>query len=419
MPIIISWFIWTFISKYFRFVIAGKTYQFCVPPFGLSTVPREFTKTLAPVVHLLRTQGIRVHAYLDDWIIWADSPGHSLQHTRQTTQLIQSLRWTVNWKKSMLDPSRILNFLGLHFNLERAIVSPPDPFLDSLTSVLSRLSTSTAMPAYKISSITCRISHLAPFIHYERLHLRFLQFWIKRHWATQSVMGHSDPTGCGISLSTPLVQQTRSSSRRASASLGTQPVFLHRCISNRMGSHLAESSFIGTVVSTRILSVHQLAGDRGHPISSISVGTSVAQSDCSCALRQQYSSGLHSQTGGAHSISLFNKTFIFWTSGEQGDSSLCFTLRGRQSLGVRLPLHILGRLRPSVRLPSSSHSSPNHPEDQGLSRHHGDSHCLAARVSTVTPIATTTHPMASHTADQRSTVPIHFQHPPPSVPQRA
>ena len=82
------------IRKYFRFVIAGKTYQFSVFPFGLSTAP----KTLAPVVQLLRTQGIRVHAYLDlvhayldDWIIHADSPDQSRQHTQKTIRLLQSL----------------------------------------------------------------------------------------------------------------------------------------------------------------------------------------------------------------------------------------------------------------------------------------------------------------------------------------
>ena len=41
------------IPKNFCFVIAGKTYQ-----FRLSTAPRVFTKTLAPVVQLLRTHGI-------------------------------------------------------------------------------------------------------------------------------------------------------------------------------------------------------------------------------------------------------------------------------------------------------------------------------------------------------------------------
>ena len=130
--------------------------------FGLSTAPREFTKTLAPVVQLLRTQGIRVHAYLDDWFIRAHSPEQSLQYTRQTIQLLQTLEWTINWKKSMLEPSHILDFLGLHFNLEQVIFSPPDSFLHSLTSVLSHLSTSAVMSARKTSSITSRISHFAP-----------------------------------------------------------------------------------------------------------------------------------------------------------------------------------------------------------------------------------------------------------------
>ena len=62
------------IWKFFQFMILGKTYQFRVLPFVLSRALREFTKTLAWVVQLLRARGIRVHAYLDDWVIRADSP---------------------------------------------------------------------------------------------------------------------------------------------------------------------------------------------------------------------------------------------------------------------------------------------------------------------------------------------------------
>ena len=171
------------IRKYFRFVVAGIVYQFRVLPFGLSTAPREFTKTLAPVVQLLRSQGIHVHAYLDDWIIPANSREQSLEHTQHIIQLLQSLGWTINWDKSMLQPSRILDFLGLHFNLERALISPPDSFLPTLTNVLSRLFPSTVMPARKVSSIISRMSHFAPFISSGRLHLRFLQFWFKDRWS--------------------------------------------------------------------------------------------------------------------------------------------------------------------------------------------------------------------------------------------
>ena len=167
------------IRKYFRFVVAGTVFQFRVLPFGLSTVPREFTKSLAPVIQLLRSQGIQVHAYLDDWIIRATSQEQSLEHTQHVLQLLQSLGWTINWAKSMLQPSRILDFLGLHFNLEQALISPPASFLPTLTEVLSRLSPSTVMSARKVSSILSRMSHFAPFITSGRLHLRFLQFWFK------------------------------------------------------------------------------------------------------------------------------------------------------------------------------------------------------------------------------------------------
>ena len=170
------------IRKYFHFVVAG-VYQFRVLPFGFSTAPREFTKTLAPVVQLLCTQGIRVHAYLDDWIIRAHSREQSLEHIQHILQLLQSLGWTINWDKSMLQPSWILDFLGLHFNLERALISPPDSFLPTLTNVLSRLSPTTVMPARKISSIISRMSHFAPFIYNGRLHLQFLQFWFKAQWS--------------------------------------------------------------------------------------------------------------------------------------------------------------------------------------------------------------------------------------------
>ena len=170
------------IRKYFRFVVAGIVYKFLVLPFGLSTAPREFTKTLAPVVQLLRSQGIQVHVYLDDWIIRANSWEQSLEHREHIIQLLQSLGWTINWDKSMLQPSRILDFLGLHFNLERALISPPDSFLPTLTNVLSRLSPSTVMTARKVSSIISRMSHFAPFISSGRLHLRFLQFWFKAQW---------------------------------------------------------------------------------------------------------------------------------------------------------------------------------------------------------------------------------------------
>ena len=54
--------------RYLRFIFEGKMYQFRVLPFGLSVSPYVFTRVLKSVLSHVCRQGIRVHAYLDDWL---------------------------------------------------------------------------------------------------------------------------------------------------------------------------------------------------------------------------------------------------------------------------------------------------------------------------------------------------------------
>ena len=55
--------------KFLRFSINGVRYQWKVLPFGLSTVPRVFTKVLSPVVAALRLRGVHIQPYLDDLLL--------------------------------------------------------------------------------------------------------------------------------------------------------------------------------------------------------------------------------------------------------------------------------------------------------------------------------------------------------------
>ena len=55
-------------------------------PFGLATSPWEFTKLLWPVVALLRQQGVKLHVYLDDWLIRADTPEQAKLHAQTNHQ---------------------------------------------------------------------------------------------------------------------------------------------------------------------------------------------------------------------------------------------------------------------------------------------------------------------------------------------
>ena len=59
--------------KYLRFHVQGQTYQFKALPFGLSTAPMEFTVIAKEVKLMAISKGIRIHQYLDDWLVRASS----------------------------------------------------------------------------------------------------------------------------------------------------------------------------------------------------------------------------------------------------------------------------------------------------------------------------------------------------------
>ncbi|KAG2212978.1 hypothetical protein INT45_005486, partial [Circinella minor] len=98
---------------YLRFTWEGQTYQFRTTPFGLSQVPWLFTKLCQPILKWACSQGIRVMAYLDDW-------------------LIMELEWLVNIKKSNLQLQQQINHLSYQLNMTTMTAKLPSPKLRDL-----------------------------------------------------------------------------------------------------------------------------------------------------------------------------------------------------------------------------------------------------------------------------------------------
>lgn len=88
--------------KYLQFCVGADCFQFLVLPFGLSTVPRVFTKCLLVVAAYLRHKGILIYPYVDDWLLQASflqTPSNVVQYMYN---LLQSLGLLINWEKSLL-----------------------------------------------------------------------------------------------------------------------------------------------------------------------------------------------------------------------------------------------------------------------------------------------------------------------------
>ena len=108
-------------QKYLRFHFKGITYQFTSLPFGLATAPLIFTSTVKEVKLIALQSGIRLHQYLNDWLIRAPSEQQCMFQTQKLLKLVKDLGFTVNLK-SELRPSQRFDFLGYHFLLDLALV---------------------------------------------------------------------------------------------------------------------------------------------------------------------------------------------------------------------------------------------------------------------------------------------------------
>ena len=57
--------------KYLRFFLYNQTFQLTALPFGLATAPLEFIKVVKEVKLMAQARGIRIHQYLDNWLLRA------------------------------------------------------------------------------------------------------------------------------------------------------------------------------------------------------------------------------------------------------------------------------------------------------------------------------------------------------------
>ena len=167
--------------KYLRFFLFQQTFQFTALPFGLATAPLEFIKVVKEVKLMAQARGIRIHQYLDDWLLRAPSPEICLQHTQTLLDLCRELGWVVNMAKSELVPSQVFNFVGYRFDLISGRVLPTQEKLRFIKS-LPRCTVRQFMSLIGLLTATEKQ------VSSGRLHMRPLQWHLKRHWHVPEVL---------------------------------------------------------------------------------------------------------------------------------------------------------------------------------------------------------------------------------------
>ena len=165
-------------QRYLRIAVGNQVWQFQAMPFGLNLAPRAFTQLLTPVAAALRAQGIKIHRYLDDWLIRSPSIQAAQAHTQQVLNLFQRLGLLVRLEKSDLEPKATFVFLGLHFNLHNGTVAPPGDKIQAVVQLVRSVCTQSHIRIRLLLRLIGILNHLADYVPLGRLRLRPVQFYL-------------------------------------------------------------------------------------------------------------------------------------------------------------------------------------------------------------------------------------------------
>ena len=165
--------------KYLRFHILGQTYQFKALPFGLSTVPMEFTVVVKEVKLMAIHKGIRIHQYLDNWLVRATSHQACLQHTQDLVEMCQKLGWLVNLEKSELEPKQVFCRLPLRPQVRSGQTGTRQGAEPSRENTETAFPTDLPGPAVHVGGL---LTATEKQVHLGRLHMRPIQWHLKNNW---------------------------------------------------------------------------------------------------------------------------------------------------------------------------------------------------------------------------------------------
>ena len=286
--------------KYLRFHVQGQTYQFKALPFGLSTAPLEFTVIAKEVKLMAIHKGIRIHQYLDDWLVRATSHQVCLQHTQELVKICQELGWLVNLEKSELEPKQIFDFVGYQFDLRAGRVWPTLDRWQNLQDKILEILSLPACPAVHVLDrfINSHRKASSPRLTAQETHTVASQKQLENTRVTRK----SDPNS-QVSAPPPtmVANRTQRSHRPTITPNKTCSANLYRCIKRRVGLSLKRTHCKRVLVATRKQAAYKLSKSQSSLSSFTRVSRPLYRQDGTCGNRQHYSSVLYKQ-GGRHEV---------------------------------------------------------------------------------------------------------------------
>ena len=168
--------------KLLKFMWNGKLYQFTCLGQGISCAPRLFTKIMKAPIRHLRELGIIIIAYIDDLLVIADSSEKCLTDTNSALELLQALGYIVNFNKSVLTPTQIIEHLGLIINsIDMTVRVTPDKG-SHMIDICKKLISSKDPSIREVSRVLGTMISYLPGIEFGMMNYRRLESCKNKLW---------------------------------------------------------------------------------------------------------------------------------------------------------------------------------------------------------------------------------------------
>ena len=159
-------------QKYLAFTHEGKLFFFQAMPFGINIGPRIFSLIASGAVKYLHNIGISASVSIDDWLLWnefAESPYTShVNHSQPPSEV----GLHPQPKKSLLEPSPTITYLGISWSGSVHTLLPSSKALEKVRTMALEILQLPSLPWKKYQRLLGSINFVAPYIEYGPLHLR-------------------------------------------------------------------------------------------------------------------------------------------------------------------------------------------------------------------------------------------------------
>ena len=168
--------------RFLRFAVDTRVFEFQVLPFGLSTAPRVFTRVIQVLIAHLRKLGLKVFAYLDDWLIAGRDHDVLAAQTRLAVRTTEEAGFIINGEKSELTPTQSPIYLGASLDMCRGLIYPTMTRLETLERFVGNLLSEGSAPALFWLQMLGRMASMKGLIPFSLLNMRWIQFCLQSQW---------------------------------------------------------------------------------------------------------------------------------------------------------------------------------------------------------------------------------------------